>query len=82
MFSLALIVSIILFLLIVSGPFVFLLSKLDIVPNFIVYTLGIITILLGVWFVTVPVPIVRLTGVFSAALAALAISGRKQKIKD
>jgi hypothetical protein len=81
MFSLALMVSAILFLLIVSGPFVYLLSKLNIVPNFIIYILGIITILFGLWFVTIPVPIVRLTGLFSAALAVLAISGRQQKTK-
>jgi hypothetical protein len=81
MFSLALIVSVILFILIVSGPFVFLLSRLDIVPNFIVYILGIMTIFCSLWFLTIPVPIVRFTGIFSAALAILAIRGRQQKIK-
>jgi hypothetical protein len=81
MFSLALIVSVILFLLIVSGPFVFLLSKLSIVPDSLVYILGIMTIFCALWFVTIPVPIVKLTGLFSAALAVLAISGRKQKTK-
>lgn len=79
MFSLALIVSFIIFFILFSGPTVFLLQKINRVPNSIIYLFGMITIFSGLWFCSLPIPAIRYAGLFSAGLAGLAIMERRQK---
>lgn len=79
MATLALMVSVILFMILFSGPAVFFLAKLNKVPNGIIYTIGIITIFFGLWFCSLPIPAIRYAGLFSALLAGLAMMERKQK---
>lgn len=79
MFSLALLVSVIFLLVLLSGPLCFVLSGIDLVPNLIVYILSLITIFLGIWFFLLPITIVRYLGLVSVVLAGMAISNRRGK---
>lgn len=56
MASLAIIVAIIFWSIILGGPFTYLLAKLN-APNFIVYVLSILCILSGIWFCTIAIPV-------------------------
>jgi hypothetical protein len=55
-FSLALIVSIILLFIILIGPIAYILSKLNF-PKFIVYIFSLLSILSGLWFCFIGLPI-------------------------
>jgi len=79
MASLALMVSLILFCVIFSGPIVLLLSKCSFIPNYIVYVLSIITIFFGVWFFLLPIAGIRYFGVISSLLAWFAIQNRRSE---
>jgi len=56
MASLALAASVIMLFILLIGPFTVLLSKIGI-PSFIVYLFSILSILSGVWFISIFLPI-------------------------
>lgn len=79
MASLALLVSILLFGVLLSGPIVYCLSKIKIIPHIIIFLLSIITIMIGLWWLfIVPTPI-RFIGLFSAYLGWLAIQNSRNR---
>jgi hypothetical protein len=79
MASLAIMVSLIILCLIVSGPIVFLLSKVSFIPNYIIYVLSICTIFFGVWFFLLPITGIRYFGILSSVLAWMAIQNRRSE---
>jgi hypothetical protein len=68
MASLALIAGLIFLVVLISGPLVFLLSKLPFVPRWLSNCLAILTIFIGVWWFLLPISIVRYIGLLTALL--------------
>jgi hypothetical protein len=56
MAGLALIASLVVLLTILIGPLAYLLSRLNF-PSFIVYTLSVLSIMNGIWFASIGLPI-------------------------
>ena len=81
MASLALLVSVIVFWIIVSGPICMIISCVDFIPNTVVWTFSIITIMCGLWFFSLPIPAIRYIGLLSCLLAFFAIRHRQTKTK-
>lgn len=82
MASLALLASLVALSVIISGPLCWILSRISIIPNFIIYLLGIITIFIGVWFFLLPIAGIRWLGLVSAGLGWLAINKRRESINN
>ena len=68
MASLALLASLVTLSIILSGPLCWIISKIQIIPNIIVYLFGILTIFIGVWFFLLPIAGIRWFGLVSAGL--------------
>lgn len=81
MASLALLASLVTLSIILSGPLCWILSRIYIIPNFIIYVLGIITIFIGVWFFLLPIAGIRWLGLVSAGLGWLSINKRRERSK-
>jgi cadmium resistance protein CadD (predicted permease) len=62
MASLALLVSLIFLVVLFSGPLLYVIYKLDILPSFLLYILSILTIAIGTWWFLLPIPAVRFLG--------------------
>lgn len=67
MASLALVVTIIYLFVVLIGPLTFLLSKIKIVPPLIIQLMGLLSIVLGIWWLTI------LPGNITGLLAILTI---------
>lgn len=78
MASLALLASLIVLSVILSGPICLLLSKIQIIPNIIIYLFSLLTIFIGVWFFLLPIAGIRWLGLVSAGLGWLAINKRRE----
>lgn len=73
--SLALLVTLLFVTVIIIGPICYGLSHFDIIPQWIIYILSVITIFVGIWWVTlVPVIMVRWIGLLPIYLGCLSIS--------
>lgn len=81
MASLALMVMVIFFSIILSGPICLILSNIKIIPNIIVYLFSFATILAGIWFFMLPITIVRYIGLIAVWLAIVSIIKRMDKKK-
>lgn len=62
MASLAVIVSLIFLTVLFSAPLLFIVHKLNIFPDFIIYILSMLTIALGTWWFLLPIPAIRFLG--------------------
>lgn len=82
MASLALLASLVALSVILSGPLCWILSRIYIIPDLIIYLLGIITIFIGVWFFLLPIAGIRWLGLVSAGLGWLSISKRRESINN
>lgn len=78
MASLALLASLVALSVILSGPICLLLSKIQIIPNIIVYLFSLLTIFIGVWFFLLPIAGIRWLGLVSAGLGLMAINQRRE----
>ena len=78
MVSLALLASLVAVSIILSGPICLLFSKIEIIPNIIVYMFSILTIFIGVWFFLLPIAGIRWIGLVSAGLGLVAINQRRE----
>ena len=79
MASLAILVSAIFLIILLSGPFCFIISGCSFVPTWLVVLLSIITIFSGLWFFVLPIPAIRYVGVLSVILGILSINNRIKK---
>lgn len=77
MASLALLASLIVLSVILSGPICLLLSKIQIIPNIIIYLFSLLTMFIGVWFFLLPIAGIRWLGLVSAGLGWMAINQRR-----
>lgn len=79
MASLALLVTILFFATILSGPLAFFLSKINIIPKIIVYIIAIFSIILGLWWVIVVPTFIRYLGLLSVLLGYAAINNSSSR---
>lgn len=79
MISLALLVSIIVLIVLISGPICFVMSGYDIIPTWFVVIVSSLTMLIGLWFFCLSIPAIRYIGVVSILLGGLSINNRIKK---
>lgn len=68
MASLALLVALMFLFVALLGPATWLLSKSRFVPRFIIYMMGFLSILIGIYWCFLPVNFLRFFGLFTAYL--------------
>jgi hypothetical protein len=78
MASLALIVSVLFLAVLLFGPIVILLKKINILPEFIIKILGIFCIFAGVWWFTITIFPIRFIGLIPAYCGYLVIRSKDQ----
>lgn len=76
MISLALLASVIVLVVLISGPMCFVMSGLNSIPTWFVVTASVLTIFIGLWFFCLPIPAIRYMGIVSILLSALSINNR------
>jgi hypothetical protein len=82
MASLALLVSIVLLSILVSGPVVYILSCIRFIPDWIIWTIGIIVFLLGFhWMIMMPTWPINFLGFIPMLFCVWAINKRKKRSK-
>jgi hypothetical protein len=79
MASLALIVSLIFLFVLFIGPITYLLSYSRYIPNIIIYLLGIACVLIGLWWLFLPIPMIKYYGLIDMFFGYKAISQRSEK---
>lgn len=62
MASLALLVTILFLIVLFIGPATYILSRCRIIPKIITDILGLLSILIGIWFILLPIPSTRFLG--------------------
>jgi hypothetical protein len=77
MASLALAASIVVLFVLLIGPITYLLSRLNF-PSFIIYPLSILSIISGIWFISIALPIWYL-GLIPIYLGYISISRVRKK---
>lgn len=77
MASLAFIVSLIILVTLLIGPLAYLLSRLNF-PSFIIYLLSILSIIQGIWFCSIGIPIWYI-GLIPIYFGYISIQRTKQK---
>jgi hypothetical protein len=82
MASLALIVTIIFFSVIIIGPLSYILSLFNWMPRFFVWIMGLLCILVGGMTFTLPVVFLKVLGLIDIAIGFKIISDRQQKKTD
>jgi len=82
MASLALIVTIIFFSVIIIGPLSYILSLFNWIPRFFVWVMGLLCILVGGMTFTLPVVFLKVLGLIDIAIGFKIISDRQQKKTD
>jgi hypothetical protein len=82
MASLALIVTIIFFSVIIIGPLSYILSLFNWMPRFFVWIMGLLCILVGCMTFTLPVVFLKVLGLIDIAIGFKIISDRQQKKTD
>jgi len=76
MASLALIVSFLFLFVFLYGFMVFGLSGISYVPNFIIILLGLFGIIMGFWWLVLPIGLARIVGGLTIMLSILSIKNR------
>jgi hypothetical protein len=79
MASLALLVTIIFLSVLIIGPMSYLLSLFGWMPKFVVWTMGLLCILVGGMTFTLPVVFLKVLGLIDIAIGFKIISDRQQK---
>lgn len=80
MASLALLVALIFLTVLTSGPFIFCLSLISIIPNWIIWILSVPVALIGIWWLSVaPTFPVNLIGLVPILFCFWAIQRRRRK---
>jgi hypothetical protein len=79
MASLALIVTIIFFSVIIIGPLSYILSLFNWMPKFFVWIMGLLCILVGGMTFTLPVVFLKVLGLIDIAIGFKIISDKSQK---
>jgi ABC-type glycerol-3-phosphate transport system permease component len=77
--SLAFVVSIMFLLVLVSGPLCYLLSLFKWMPNWFIWTIAICNIFIGLWWLMLPISIIRYLGLINIVLGILSIQKRNNK---
>lgn len=76
MASLALMVSIIVIAILISGPLCWIISKVKCIPNIIVYIIAVSCIAIGVWFILLPIPAIKYIGLIPIYFGYISFSKR------
>lgn len=76
MASLALLVGLIFVVVLLSGPICFILSKISIIPNWIINILGVITILIGIWWLCLPIGPIKYVAILTILLGFLSMRSK------
>lgn len=76
MISLALLVSVIVLVVLISGPLCFVMSGFNSIPTWFVVAASVLTMFVGLWFFCLPIPAIRYMGILSILLGALSINNR------
>jgi hypothetical protein len=79
MASLALLVMIIFLFVVLLGPATWILSKCKLIPSFIIYIMGSLSILIGIYWCFLPVNLLRVFGLLTAYLGWLAIQSKDRR---
>jgi hypothetical protein len=82
MASLALLVTIIFLSVLIIGPISYLLSLFSWMPKLVVWTMGLLCILVGGMTFTLPVVFLKVLGLVDIAIGFKIISNRQQKKSD
>jgi hypothetical protein len=77
MASLAILVSILFLIVILIGPMCYILTSFEWMPKWIVWTFGLISIIIGGWWLCLPLPIVRFIGLLPIFLGIKIIQRKK-----
>jgi len=78
MASLALLVSLMFLFVVLLGPATWLLSKSRFIPKFIIYMMGILSIIIGIYWCFLPVNLLRFFGLLTAYLGWMAIRSKER----
>lgn len=78
MASLALLVSLMLLFVILLGPATWLLSKSIYVPDFIIWIMGLLSIIIGIYWFFLPVNFLKFFGLLTAYLGWVAIQSKER----
>lgn len=78
MASLALLVSLMLLFVILLGPATWLLSKSNYIPRFIIWIMGLLSIVIGMYWFFLPVNILKVFGLLTAYLGWVAIQSKER----
>jgi hypothetical protein len=78
MASLALVVSLLFLLVLLIGPTVYILSLFHWMPNVLIYLLGIMCVLIGIWWVSLPLPMIRYYGLVDIIIGYKVIANRRK----
>lgn len=76
MASLAMVVALMFLVALLIGPLCYLLSMIRIIPNWMIWILGMLTMFIGAYWFILPVGIVRFVGLFDILLGFLSIRKR------
>lgn len=71
--SLALVASLLFLVVLFIGPICYGLSFVSMIPNWIVYILSIFTGFVGLWWISLPLNIIRLLGIIPLYLAYISV---------
>jgi hypothetical protein len=76
MASLAFMAAFVLLFVVFIGPTVYILSWIKIIPSFIVFLFGVISIFVGIWWIFLPLGFIQFLGIFPVILGISAINIR------
>jgi len=76
--SLVLLVSLMLLFVTLLGPATWLLSKSRFIPNFIIWIMGLLSMVVGIYWFFLPVNFLRFFGLLTAYLGWLAIQSKER----
>lgn len=78
MASLALLVALMFLFVVLLGPATWLLSKSRFIPRFVIYIMGFLSIVIGIYWCFLPVNLLRFFGLLTAYLGWVAIQSKKR----
>lgn len=76
MASLALLVALMFLFVVLLGPATWLLSKSRFIPRFVIYIMGFLSIVIGIYWCFLPVNLLRFFGLLTAYLGWVAIDSK------
>lgn len=79
MASLALMAGLMFCVVLLFGPVSYLISLFRWMPNFIIYSLGLLSIIIGVWWMLLPIPAIKYYGLIDIFLGYKIMADRMGK---